>query len=239
MLEKLQKDLQSLADPIKAKFLQGFFKTGEGQYSAGDVFLGIKVPETRKIVAKYFKSLSLDDLKILLKSNFHEYRLAAWLVLVKKYEAAANKAAKKELVDFYLANLTRANNWDLVDLSAPRILGDFLLHAPLSERAILRRLAKSDNLWEQRVAIVATYTLIKGGELQDTLDISLLLLSHPHDLIHKAVGWMLRELGKKDQILLEKFLCQNYAQCPRTTLRYAIERFENEKGLQFLRGQFS
>lgn len=238
MLKNIQKDLQDGSSSINAKILQRFFKTGAGQYGEGDIFLGLKVPEVRKIVAKYFDDIDLIDLKVLLSSQIHEYRLTALLILVKKYEKTKNPLIKKQLADFYLENLERANNWDLVDLSAPRILGDFLFHQEKKEREILYQLAISTNLWRQRVAIVSTYSLIKKGQFEDTLKISLLLLNHPHDLIHKAVGWMLRELGKKDQVLLENFLRENYQKIPRTTLRYAIERFEEEKRLKFLKATF-
>lgn len=236
MLKGIKKAFQDASDPEKAKILQGFFKTGKGQYGEGDVFLGLKVPETRKIVAKFWQETSFDEIDELLQSKIHEHRLGALLILVKKYEQAKDKKAKEEIVDFYLQHLECANNWDLIDLSAPRILGGFLLEKNKSERKILYKLVKSKNLWRQRAAIVGTYTLIKHGQLQDTLKISKLLLSHQHDLIHKAVGWMLRELGKKDQQVLEKFLNENYQQIPRTTLRYAIERFDEKLRLSFLRG---
>ncbi len=238
MLENIQKDLQAGVNPIQAKNLQRFFKTGVGQYGEGDVFLGLKVPEVRNIAVKYFNDVEFADLKVLLDSQIHEYRLTALLILVKKYEKTKDPLIKKQLVDFYLENLERANNWDLVDLSAPRILGDYLFHQEEKEREVLYQLATSTNLWRQRVAIVSTYSLIKKGQFKDTLKISLLLLNHPHDLIHKAIGWMLRELGKKDQTLLENFLKENYQKIPRTTLRYAIERFEEKKRLQFLRATF-
>lgn len=238
MLVNIQKDLQNLADKEQAKNLQRFFKTGKGEYGEGDLFLGLKVPQVRKIVAKYYKTTELNDLEVLLFNNFHEIRLTAFLILVKKYEHAKNENEKKKIVDFYLANLERANNWDLVDLSAPRILGAYLLDKLSEDREVLYDLVSSSNLWRQRVAILATFTFIKNEQFTDVLKISLLLLNHQHDLIHKAIGWMLRELGKKDQFLLEKFLQENYKKIPRTTLRYSIERFEKEKRLKFLKGQF-
>ena len=163
MLGKIQKDLQDGSNPISAKILQRFFKTGAGQYGEGDIFLGLKVPEVRKIAVNYFNDVELADLKVLLDSQIHEYRLAALLILVKKYEKTKNSLIKKQLVDFYLENLERANNWDLVDLSAPRILGDYLFHQAKKEREVLHQLALSTNLWCQRVAIVSTYSLIKKG----------------------------------------------------------------------------
>lgn len=235
MLRNIKKAFEVKRDPDKAKILQGFFKTDKGQYGEGDIFLGLKVPQTRKIVAKFWQETSLDGIGELLKSKIHEHRLGALLILVKKYEQAQDQKAKEEIVDFYLQHLECANNWDLIDLSAPKILGNFLLEKNKSERQILYELVKSKNLWRQRAAIVGTYALIKNGQLEDTLEISKLLLSHQHDLIHKAVGWMLRELGKKDQKVLEKFLSDHYQQIPRTTLRYAIERFDEKLRLSFLR----
>ena len=235
MLKNIKKDLNDLEDPIQAKILQRFFKTGPDQYGAGDVFLGLKVPMTRKIVAKYFKELSLEEVQVLLESSIHEYRLAACLILVKKYETAKDQKLKQQIVDFYLANLDRVNNWDLVDLSAPRILGHSLLTK--KNRILLYDLAKKDHLWSQRVAIIATYALIKDGQFEDTLKLASLLLAHPHDLIHKAIGWMLRELGKKNQALLEAFLLEHYQKMPRTTLRYAIEKLAEPKRKFYLKAK--
>lgn len=238
MLENIQKALQNLANPTQAKNLQRFFKTSLGQYGEGDIFLGLKVPQIRQIVSKYYKGTTLAEIKNLLLSDFHEARLTGFLILVKQYESTKDWQLKKELVNFYLANLERANNWDLVDLSAPKILGDYLLHQSKEERKVLYKLAISTNLWRQRVAILATFAFIKDDELDDAINISLLLLSHPHDLIHKAVGWMLRELGKKDQKLLEEFLKENYRKISRTTLRYSIEKFAESKRLTYLKGEF-
>lgn len=235
MLKKIKKDLNDSANPVQAKILQRFFKTGLNQYGAGDVFLGLKVPTTRRIVAKHFQNLNLTEIKDLLESNIHEYRLAACLILVKKYEITKDQKLKQQIVDFYLANLDRINNWDLVDLSAPKILGHFLLHK--KDRNLLYDLAKKDHLWSQRVAIIATYTLIKDGQFEDTLKLSRLLLTHSHDLIHKAVGWMLRELGKKNQTLLEGFLLENYKNMSRTTLRYAIEKLAEPKRKFYLKAK--
>jgi len=238
VLEETKNALQARANQAQAIILQRFFKTAPGQYGEGDVFLGLKVPEVRKIVNECYKNLSFIELDSLLQSNIHEYRLTALLVLVKKYEFNHDLSKKAEIVDFYLKHLERANNWDLVDLSAPRILGDFLLNHDQKERAVLYDLAKSKNLWRQRVAIISTFSLIRAGQFEETLAISLMLLNHPHDLIHKAVGWMLRELGKRDQQLLEDFLQKHYQQLPRTTLRYAIEKFDAKKKIDYLRANF-
>jgi len=229
MLSQLKKDLNKLANKEQAQLLQRFFKTGKGQYGEGDIFLGIKVPDQRQVAKKY-QNIELDKLQHLLDSKIHEYRLVALLILTYKFPKAANK---QEIINFYLNNTKNINNWDLVDLSASQILGNYLLDKP---RDILYKLAKSNNLWEKRISIVSTYTFIKNNQLQDTIKLSEILLTDKHDLMHKAVGWMLRELGKKDQQILEQFIKQHYNNIPRTTLRYAIERFEETKRQQFLKG---
>jgi len=221
-LFNLKQDLNKLADPKQAKILSSFFKTGKGEYGEGDVFLGIKVPEQRKIVKKY-SNLSLKDTQALLNSKIHEHRLVALLILVDKY----NKSDKKqEIVDIYLKNTKKINNWDLVDLSAHKILGEYLLD---KNRKILYKLAKSKDLWEKRIAIISTAAFINNNQFDDTLKISEILLNDNHDLIHKAVGWMLREVGKKNQAVEEKFLKKYHKTMPRTMLRYSIERFDEKK----------
>ncbi len=230
-LKLVKKDLQDLKNSEKAKVLSGFFKTAKGQYGEGDKFLGIVVPEQRKIVKKYFKSLELADLQNLLDSDIHEYRLVAVLSLVAQYTKADDKT-KKQIYDFYLKNAKRVNNWDLVDLSAPNIVGDYLLN---KDRKILYKLLKSKNLWERRISILATFTFIRNNKFEDTLKISEELLSDKHDLIHKATGWMLRELGKRDQKRLEEFLEENIKKMPRTCLRYAIEKFPEEQRKAYLK----
>lgn len=229
-LDEFYKDLNKIRNPEKAKLLQRFFKTGKGEYAEGDIFLGIMVPKQRE-VAKKFPDLSLNDLQELLSSKVHEYRLTALFILIKKYQKSDNK---KEIVDFYLKNTKNINNWDLVDLSAPRILGDFLLknskhsmHAP--DRKILYKLAHSSHLWEKRIAIIATSIFIWHHDFKDALKISEILLKDKHDLIHKAVGWMLREIGKRNQPIEEKFLMKHYKTMPRTMLRYSIEKFPKKK----------
>jgi len=220
----VKKTLKKLANPTKAEILQGFFKTGKGEYGEGDSFLGIKVPEQRKI-AKKFKDLKLNEIQILLKSQIHEERLTALLILVEQYQKS-DRNKQKQIYQFYLKQIQNINNWDLVDLSAPKIVGDFLLN---NSREILYKLAKSQNLWKKRIAIVSTWTLIRNLEFKETLEISEILLNDKHDLIHKAVGWMLREVGKKDQKIEEEFLQKHYQIMPRTMLRYAIERFDERK----------
>jgi len=228
-LQEIKEDLQSYASPEKAKILQRFFKTGKGEYGEGDVFLGLKVPETRKIAEKY-KELSLLDIQKLLDSKIHEHRLVGLLILVDKYEKSNNK----EIVDFYLANTKNINNWDLVDLTAHKILGHYLLD---KDRTLLYNLARSNDLWEKRISIISTFYFIKNNDFKDALKISEILLNDKHDLIHKAVGWMLREIGKRDQKAEEKFLKKYYKKMPRTMLRYAIEKFDEKKRKAYLRSE--
>ena len=223
-MEQIKKDLLQLSNPKKAIKLSGFFKTGTGQYGEGDVFLGIPVPEQRKIAKKYI-DLHLNDLEQLLRSKIHEHRLTALVILVTKYQKA-DVSGKNDIFRFYLKNTENINNWDLVDLSAPKIVGDYLLN---NDRTILFKLAKSNNLWERRIAILSTFSFIRNNDFEDSLRISKLLLQDEHDLIHKAVGWMLREIGKRDQDLEEQFLNENCIQMPRTMLRYAIEKFDENK----------
>ncbi len=223
--ESVKSDLRLLSDPKKAQILSRFFKTGKGQYGEGDIFLGISVPNQRKVARKY-SDLELNELQKLLNSKIHEHRLTSILILVDKY-----KKDRKIIFDFYLKNTKNINNWDLVDLSAPNIVGNFLLN---SNRKVLYKLVRSNNLWEKRIAILATAAFIKNNDFEDILKISKILINDKHDLIHKALGWMLREVGKKDQEVLEKFLNDHCRQMPRTMLRYAIERFEENKRKSYL-----
>ncbi|MFQ5531294.1 MAG: DNA alkylation repair protein, partial [Candidatus Nanoarchaeia archaeon] len=223
-LQNLKKDLKKLASPEKVEIYQRFFKTGKGQYGEGDIFIGLTVPEQRSVAKKY-KGLKLPDLSELLQSKIHEERVTGTLILNLKYgevKKENNEIGMKKYVDFYLNNLKGINNWDLVDGSAPYVLGDWLLD---KDKSILYEFAKSDNLWKKRISIIATFAFIKESQFKDALKISEILLKDSHDLIHKAVGWMLREIGKKDQKTLEDFLKKYYKNMPRTMLRYAIERF--------------
>jgi 3-methyladenine DNA glycosylase AlkD len=232
--ELLIDSLQTLADKEKAAFLQRFFKTGKGQYAEGDVFWGIKVPETRQ-VAKAYQNLPFSEVQKAMKSPVHEVRLCALMILVERFKKS-DETAQKAIVDFYLSNTQYVNNWDLVDLSCYNILGNYLLDKP---RDILYRLAKSKNMWEQRIAIVSTWAFIRNRELEDTLKISEMLLNHPHDLIHKAVGWMLREVAKRDEAAMLHFVETHYNNMPRTALRYAIERLPEDARKNILQGKFS
>ncbi|MBI5056604.1 MAG: DNA alkylation repair protein [Nitrospirae bacterium] len=230
MLKKLRTDLRKLASPEKADILSRFFKTGKGQYGEGDVFLGIKVPEQRR-VAKQYPDLPLSEIKKLLHSKIHEERLVALLILIIKYGKAGDEG-KKAINDFYLNNTKRINNWDLVDLSAPNISGDYLID---KDRGVLYKLANSESLWERRIAVMSTFAFIRKNDFEDTLRIAEILLRDRHDLIQKAVGWMLREVGKRDQAKEEAFLKKHYKAMPRTMLRYAIERFEEGKRRAYLK----
>jgi len=223
-LQRLKADLRSIANPEKAKILSGFFKTGKGQYSEGDIFLGVMVPRQRRI-AKEYGFLSLKDIGTLLSSRIHEHRLVALLILVQRYRKA-DEQEKETIADFYLDHAACINNWDLVDLSAPYILGEHLYG---KDAAVLFRLAVSENLWERRIAIIATFAFIRKNRFRETLGIAEALLHDQHDLIHKAVGWMLREVGKRDMMFLEGFLRDHSDAMPRTMLRYAIERFTASK----------
>ena len=222
-----------LADKEQADFLQRFFKTGKGQYGEGDVFWGIRVPETRK-VAKEFKQLPFNELKKVLENSVHEVRLCGLLILVERFKKAKEDEQKK-IVDFYLSQTKYVNNWDLVDLSCHAILGTYLLDKP---RAVLYSLAQSNNMWEQRIAIVSTWAFIRKHDFTETLAISKMLLNHPNDLIHKAMGWMLREVYKRDKDVIFDFLKTHYAQLPRTTLRYAIEKMPEDQRKNVLQGKF-
>jgi 3-methyladenine DNA glycosylase AlkD len=229
-LDLIKSDLQTLADPRKAAVISRFFKTGKGQYGEGDLFLGITVPMLRA-VAKTYSGLAAADIRNLLSSGTHEHRLVALLILVNKYKEAG-AAEREEIAGFYLKYTKYINNWDLVDLSAPNVLGDYLLGR---DRAILFRLAHSRVLWDRRIAIMSTFAFIRRHDFGPTLDISEILVHDRHDLIHKAVGWMLREVGKRDMEAEEQFLEKHAAHMPRTMLRYAIEKFEEGKRKYYLK----
>lgn len=213
-------ELRSLGNEEKRRVLSGFFKTGKGEYGEGDMFFGIPVPLTRG-VAKRHKTADMATVKALLDSEWHEARLCALLILVEKMKKADADSAK-DIVETYLASTARINNWDLVDLSASYIVGAYLLDKP---RDLLYRLADSDLLWDNRIAMVSTYAFIKRGDLDDTFALALRLISHPHELMHKAVGWMLREAGKRDMARLSAFVDAHWHEMPRTMLRYAIEKY--------------
>ena len=229
----LKREISRASDPRRARSLAWFFKTGKGEYGEGDQFCGITVPVQRKIARRY-THLGLAALGEMLRSRLHEHRFTALEILVFQYEAG-DERRKQKLFDFYLKHTRHINNWDLVDTSAPYIVGEHLASRP---RHILYRLAKSSNVWERRIAIVATAAFIKRRDLKDTFAISALLLKDKHDLIHKAVGWMLREAGKRSPEALLNFVHQNYSIMPRTALRYAIERLPQAQRRRTLKGIF-
>ncbi len=232
-MNKLLQEMLLKEDPSQVEGLSRFFKTGPGQYGEGDIFLGIKVPTTRSVVKSCWKELTLNDLEECVTNPYHEVRLAALLALVEMFShSKKDKAFQKECVDFYLSHTDRINNWDLVDLSCYPLLGEWLLD---KDRTMLYDLARDGKtIWEQRIGIVSTMTFIRHGQLEDTFAIADILLHHPHDLIHKAVGWLLREAGKKDEVALTEFLKSRHKTMPRTMLRYAIEKFPEDKRQLYL-----
>lgn len=224
MIAFVRRELKGCASAKKKRSLQSFFKTGQGQYGEGDVFIGVTVPECREI-ARACVLMSRGDIRELLDSRVHEERLVALLVLVELFRRG-REAEKKEIFDFYLKHAERVNNWDLVDLTADKIAGAFLLKR--SKRP-LYHFARSGSLWKRRISVVATLCFIRAGFFDDTLKLVEILIEDPHDLMHKACGWMLREVGKRDQVVLEGFLKKHCRRMPRTMLRYAIERLSAEK----------
>lgn len=228
--EEIQKELEAYIDPVKREYLPRFFKTGKGQYGEGDKFLGVVVPNTR-IVAKRHKDEPFEVMAELLQSEWHECRLCALLMMVERFKKC-NETGRRKIYQFYLLQTERINNWDLVDLSAPYIVGEYLKD---KSRDDLYRLADSPLLWEQRIAVVATATLIRNNDFIDILRLSERLLNHEHDLMRKAIGWMLREMGKRDKDLLVQFLDRFHKQMPRTMLRYAIEKMSEEERKHYMK----
>ncbi len=222
--------LIALRNPKKAETVSSFFQTKKGQYAEGDVFLGVTVPQSRKVAASY-THLPLQEVTKLLQSKYHECRFAALVILVDKFERG-NEATKEVVYNFYLNHTQRINNWDLVDVSCHKIVGAWLLD---KDRAVLYDLAKSAWLWDQRIAIVSTMAFIRNNEFEDTLQLSEYFLTHSHHLIHKACGWMLREVGKRDKSTLTQFLDKHASQMPRVMLRYSIEKLSKEERKTYLR----
>ena len=238
-LANLRKELKSKANSKRARGSQRFFKTGKGEYGEGDVFLGVRTSDKRKIAKKY-RNLGFGDLKQLLKSKIHDERQTALFILVHQFQCAMTRhsaSVRNKIFNFYLKNTKYINNWDLVDLSAPKIIVDYLLRLGLIDetKQVLYKLAKSRNIWERRIAILATYAFIRKNEFKEILKISEMLLNDKHDLIHKAVGWMLREVGKRSQATSEKFLKKYASKMPRVMLRYAIERLPERKRKGYLK----
>ena len=224
-----QQRLKAAARPEKIAILSSFFKCGKGEYGEGDLFLGINVPDNRAISRLYYE-LPLPHIASMLHSPYHEFRLGALLALIRRYERCRDD--RQAIVDFYLQNTAYINNWDLVDLSCPKIIGDYVLREQCPE--LLMHLSRSDEMWEQRIAIVSSLTLIRAGLFEPTITIAESLLNHPHDLIHKATGWMLREMGKRSEQHLTEFLQCHADAMPRTALRYAIERLTPDQRQKWL-----
>ena len=231
-LRGIQATLRKLGSKRQAEIAQRFFKTGPGEYGEGDRFLGVKVPELRRL-SKQCKDLSLSDTAKLLKSPFHEERQLALFILAQRY-ARAPETEQKKLYELYLKSTRYINNWDLVDCSAEHVVGAFLRERP---KKPLYGLARSSSLWERRIAILSTYHYIKRNEFSETLKIAEMLLADKEDLIHKAVGWMLREVGNRDRMVEERFLAKHYNTMPRTMLRYAIEKFPESRRQRYLKGR--
>lgn len=234
MVDKIREEIQKFADPQKALIFERFFKTGKGEYGFGDKFLGISVP-TQRSIAKKFANLSMIDLEGLLKSPIHEERLVSLFILADKFKKG-NEKAQEEIFNFYLKSTKYVNNWDLVDSSAYKIVGNYVLKNHNEE--LLKKLARSKSIWERRIAIIATYQLILNGNSRTTYEVANLLLNDRHDLIQKAVGWMLREAGKRvSEAELKEFLKTRYKIMPRTMLRYAIEKFDEKTRKEYLQGK--
>lgn len=237
----INSEIKKLANPQRAKLLAGYFKTGKGQYADGDRFYGLTVPQVRVLAKKHGITATLDDIATMLETGWHEERLMALLMLVDRYQKATS-GEKKNIATFYLDNMEHINNWDLVDLSAPKILGNYLFEYP-PQRKLLITLAKSLNLWHRRIAVLSTMHFIYQGRFDETLKLAEMLVKNEHDLIHKAVGWMLREVGKRDKKILKGFLNKEivgrsmYSCMPRTMLRYAIEKFPEPERQRYLKSK--
>jgi len=231
-VQQIQKRLKKLGNNKHAAISQRFFKTGPGEYGEGDIFIGIRVPVLRKLVKEY-SNLSIEDAALLLRSKIHEERLLALLLLVRLF-TTGDEATKSRVYGKYLENTEFVNNWDLVDSSAEHIVGAYLMNR---SKAVLYRLAESEDLWERRISIMSTFHYVKRHEFTETLKIAKMLLFDRQDLIHKATGWMLREIGKRNLQTEENFLKIHYTEMPRTLLRYAIEKFPEQKRQRYLKGR--
>lgn len=228
---QISKKIKSLADPERAKLLARYFKTGPGEYGEGDIFIGLRVPQVRKL-AKEFKTLSIEEILKILKSKIHEERLLALFLLIETFNKG-DEAKRERVYNLYLEHTPYINNWDLVDTTASHIVGAYLFH---KDSEPLHKLAASDSLWERRISIMSTFYFIRKNQYDDTLRLAERLLNDKEDLIHKAVGWMLREVGKRDAAVEKAFLKKHYKEMPRTMLRYAIEKFPKEERVRYLKG---
>jgi 3-methyladenine DNA glycosylase AlkD len=234
VIKSVKDELIKLSDATRAVSSRKFFQAFPGGYGEGDDFIGVTVPDQRAVSKKFFGEVSLREIELLLNEPIHEFRLTAIFMLVLKFQKSKDEQFREEIVNLYIKNIDRINNWDLVDSSAHLILGPQLKMD--NDTGLLYELAQSDNLWAQRIAIIATLHFIRNNQFEDTLKISEMLLNHKHDLIHKAVGWMLREVGNKNYQIEFNFLLKHYKQMPRTMLRYAIEKFSEEIRQNFLKG---
>lgn len=235
MVKEIEEALAVLSIPEKAEFFPKFFKTGKGEYGEGDLFLGVKVPDQRSVAKEYYAKISLQDLSTLLSSKYHEHRLTALFMLISKFEKTKDKAVKDEIIEFYLNHLQYVNNWDLVDSSCYKILGRHAFENQQEE--LLRKLAASEEMWHKRIAVVGTMHYVKKGSYELTKEFVTQNLKHPHDLMHKANGWLLREMGNKNEQELLGYLNQYYKEMPRTCLRYAIEKLDEDLRQDYLKGK--
>lgn len=234
-IKDVKEALVVLSSPKRKRTNEWFFKTGKGEYGEGDIFIGVRIPDIRKVVKAFYREINLPEIKKLITSKIHEERMCALLILVSKFEKTKEEKKRKSIVDFYLQHRKFINNWDLVDASCHKILGRFCFENKNDE--ILFHLANEDDLWSKRIAIVSTMYHLKKGELDLTPEIALKNLYHEHDLMHKANGWLLREMGKKDEEKLFIFLKNHYQKMPRTCLRYAIEKLDEDLRQDFLKGK--
>lgn len=234
-IKEIQEALAVLSIPEKAEFFPKYFKTGRGEYGEGDLFLGVKVPDQRSVAKAFFSKITMQELSGLLSSKYHEHRLTALLILVFKFEKTKDERIKKEIVEFYLDHLNYINNWDLVDSSCYKILGRYCFENQRED--LLQKLSVSDEMWHKRIAVVGTLFYIKKGVFELTKELVTRNLKHPHDLMHKANGWMLREMGQRNESELVNYLNLYYKEMPRTCLRYAIEKLDENVRQDYLKGR--
>lgn len=235
ILKDIKESLAVLSIPEKAAFFPKFFKTGKGEYGEGDLFLGVKVPNQRAVAKEFYAKISLEELGELLSSSYHEHRLTALLMLISKFEKTKDLAIKEEIINFYLKHLDYVNNWDLVDTSCYKILGRYAFEN--RKESLLKDLAASEKMWYKRVAVVGTMYYVKKGFFELTKEFVTQNLYHSHDLMHKANGWLLREMGNKNEVELISYLNQYYKEMPRTCLRYAIEKLDEDLRQDYLKGR--
>lgn len=235
IIKEIQEALAVLSIPEKAAFFPKFFKTGKGEYGEGDLFLGVKVPDQRAVAKEYYSKISLDELSGLLSSKYHEHRLTALFILILKFEKTKDKAVKDEIVEFYLNHLQYVNNWDLVDSSCYKILGRYAFENKKED--LLKKLSDSEEMWHKRIAVVGTMHYVKKGSFDLTKEFVTQNLKHTHDLMHKANGWLLREMGQKNEKELIGYLNKYYKEMPRTCLRYAIEKLDEDLRQDYLKGR--